>query len=277
MGFPQTRLTLIQRLADGGSDDDWRSFMADYWSPVCRFALRWGARDLHDAEDVAAETFEILWRNRLLVAWMSRQSARLRSLLCAVTRNILANRHRVVANRQRIWQEILQDHIREAAEADETKVHPFFAVWVEAVLEATLERLAADYHRRDQGDYLRVFYARLCQRLSLAEVSEALGISHSAVDNHYRHARKRFARMLEQTVRRQVANYTPPEQVDEEFAHEWQQLGAFLNDHGGLEKAVRRAFELIDPASSFHARGFARAAERLRQAGQREGRPPAQA
>ncbi len=265
MGFPQTRLTLIQRLAAGGSEEDWSRFLADYWSPVCRFALRYGARDLNDAEEVASQTFEVLWRNRLLVAWMSRQTARLRSLLCAVARNVLANRHRVAANRQRIWREILRDHIREAAEMSETKADPFFAVWAEGILQAAVERLATEYYGEGKGDYLRVLYGRLCQGLTIAQVAEALELAPATVDNYYRHARGRLADTLEKVVRQQVEQYSVAEQCEGEFHHEWQLLGEYLTRHGGLELALRRAYEYLDPArSSSSAEAFTRVTERLR-------------
>ena len=100
MSFPETRLTFIERLASGDSQDDWRDFLRDYWGPVCRFALRSGAGNLADAEDVASQTFEVLWENRLLVRWVSNRSARLRSLLCRVVRKNLANRGRTRENRR---------------------------------------------------------------------------------------------------------------------------------------------------------------------------------
>ena len=62
MGFPETSLTLVQRLASGGSEEDWRSFLHDYWGPICRFARRHGAANLHEAEDIASEVFEVLWK-----------------------------------------------------------------------------------------------------------------------------------------------------------------------------------------------------------------------
>ena len=100
MSFPQTRLTLVERLASGGTEEDWRRFLKDYWGPICRFSLRWGARDLDNAEDVASETFEVLWEQRLLVRWASNRSAKLRTLLCSVVRNILSHRNRVRVGRE---------------------------------------------------------------------------------------------------------------------------------------------------------------------------------
>jgi DNA-directed RNA polymerase specialized sigma24 family protein len=60
-------LTLVQRLASGGTEEDWQGFLKDYWGPVWRFSLRFGARNLDEAEDAASETFEVLWEQRLLV------------------------------------------------------------------------------------------------------------------------------------------------------------------------------------------------------------------
>ena len=75
MSFPETRLTLIQRLAAGGTAEDWQDFLGYYWGPVCRFALRSGAGQLNDAEDVAVQTFEVLWESRLLVRWIANRTA----------------------------------------------------------------------------------------------------------------------------------------------------------------------------------------------------------
>ncbi len=72
--------------------------MNDYWGPLCRFSLRYGARNLDDAEDVASQTFEVLWEKRLLVRWVSGRTAKLRTLLCSVVRNILSHRNRVRVN-----------------------------------------------------------------------------------------------------------------------------------------------------------------------------------
>src|SRR5437879_4084689 len=38
MSFPQTRPTLIERLAAAGEERDWQEFLTDYWGPICRFA-----------------------------------------------------------------------------------------------------------------------------------------------------------------------------------------------------------------------------------------------
>src|SRR4051794_24474589 len=109
MRFPQTRLSVIQKIATSGDESAWRSFVADYWGPLCRFALRGDRLSLTDAEEVASETFLVLVKNRLLARWIDQPAARLRTLLCAVVRNILANRGRKEAGRS----DAARDHRRE--------------------------------------------------------------------------------------------------------------------------------------------------------------------
>src|SRR5262245_24491049 len=109
MAFPETRQTLIQRLATTSGEDDWRQFLSDYWGPVCRFAAARASLSAADAEDVASLTFEAILSNQLLARWMLNQSAKLRTLLCSVVRNIISNRARVNEGRERILQEIADE------------------------------------------------------------------------------------------------------------------------------------------------------------------------
>ena len=88
MSFPETRHTLIHRLATGNTEADWQEFLNDYWAPVCRFAQRRAGLRLEDAEDTASLTFEALISNQLLVRWVAKRSAKLRTLLCSVVRKI---------------------------------------------------------------------------------------------------------------------------------------------------------------------------------------------
>jgi DNA-directed RNA polymerase specialized sigma24 family protein len=256
MSFPETRLTFIERLASGDNEDDWRDFLKDYWGPVCRFALRWGAGNLADAEDVAAQTFEVLWENRLLVRWVSNRSARLRSLLCGVVRKILANRGRTRENRQRLGHELAQ-HIEQLQAMQDDQADAFYMAWVEGLLQRAVESLAAEYCRQAKGDYVRVLYGRLCQAQSIAEVAQSLGIGAAAVDHYFRDAKARLAEKLQAEVRRQVNRYSNLDEAEEDFALEWGQLGQYLAKRGGLEDAVGRAYQLLDPVTACKRRGAA--------------------
>jgi RNA polymerase sigma factor (sigma-70 family) len=254
MSFPQTRHTLIQRIATQGDESSWREFLTDYWGPVCRFASWHGRLQFDEAEDVAAQTFLALVQNRLLARWVAQRSAKLRTLLCGVVRNVLANRARVQEGRERLSREHagrLDDRaflpVVSWPEAPAEQVDAFYAAWVEELLQQAVEKLLAEYHQEGRGDYFRVLYGRLCEGMTAAEVAQALRLRASQTESAYKHARKRLARRLEELVRDHVQRYCPAGEVEEEFAAEWCQLGEFLKREGRLEQAVRRAYAEMDP------------------------------
>jgi len=250
MAFPQTRLTLIQRLATGASQADWREFTQDYWGPVCRFAQSRGSLTHEDAEDVATEVFEVLFKNRLLERWSTTRSAKLRTLLCCVVRNVVSNRIRVNAGRARLVAEhngALDRYADlenvESAEAPRDQLDAFYAAWVEDLLQAAVERLLADYDRAGKGDYFRVFHGRLCEQLPMAELADLLQIKLTSAENYFRHARDRLAERLKELVREHVLRYSGEAETGDEVAGEWSQMGEYLRQRGGLEQAVRKVYE----------------------------------
>jgi DNA-directed RNA polymerase specialized sigma24 family protein len=246
MSFPQTRLTLIQRLTSGGTEADWHLFLKDYWGSIVRFSLRWGAASLEDAEDVASETFGVLLEHHLLVRWASHRRAKLRTLLCSVVRNILSNRYRIEKARDRLLPD-LKEHFNGLGRQRRDEVDAFYAAWVEDLVQRSVESLAREYYRERKGDYVRVLYSRLCERLTVAQVANALEIKPSAVVNYFRHVRQRLSKKLEGLVRGQVERYCLPDEVEVEFYVEWQRIGLHLAECGGLEAAVRRAYDLLNP------------------------------
>jgi hypothetical protein len=131
MSFPQTRLILIQRLASGGND-----------------------------EDVACHTFSVVWENRLLGRWVSNRSAKLRSLLCAVVRNILSNWNRVRATRQRLSDELVRQ-VEESSRARDEQSDAFYAAWVEDLLQQAYDLLDPVQAERHRGAGLTKAMTRL--------------------------------------------------------------------------------------------------------------------
>jgi hypothetical protein len=112
---------------------------------------------------------------------------------------------------------------------------------------------------------VRVLYSRLCEQLTIAEVADALSIKPANVDYYYRHARERLSTRLEELVRSQVRLYCEPEETEHEFAVEWQRLGDYLTEYGGLEQAMRQTYEFSDAAELTKRRRTAltKATERL--------------
>jgi RNA polymerase sigma factor (sigma-70 family) len=254
MAFPQTRHSLIQRLAAGGEERDWQEFFQDYWRPVCRFALRSAPLTLEDAEDVASETFLVVHRNQLLARWVANRTAKLRTLLCSVVRHILANRARVEQGRQRLRQELAAgsaavDWLTSQArlEAPAPEVDAFYAAWVDELLQTSAESLLTQYNQDGKGDYFRVLYGHVCEGLTLAEVARTLGMTLSRTQTAYRQARTALARRLKARLHDQLGRYGSEEEIEQEFASEWKQLRAHLQARGGLEEAVRRAYSNLLP------------------------------
>ena len=253
MSFPDTRLTLIQRIAAEGREADWRQFLNDYWGPICRFATGRGPINAADAEDVASQVFEALLTNQLLVRWSNQRSAKLRTLLCAVARNVMANRARVETGRARLLREqFAQGALSPLAAGHDVpleQVDAFYAAWADELLGRAVELLVDELHAEGKGDYFRVLYGRICEQMTTAEVAGALGVKLTDAENYYKAARKRLATTLEDLLRRHVERYCPEEECGDEFAAEWRQLGDYLTARGGLEEAVRRAHAALDAAA----------------------------
>ena len=86
---PETRITLIQRLQQGGDDAAWEEFTAIYRPVIVRFALR---RQLQraDAEDIAQQV--LLSVSRKISKWkFDPARARFRTWLQTVIRNATIN------------------------------------------------------------------------------------------------------------------------------------------------------------------------------------------
>lgn len=250
MSFPDTRQTFIHRLASQQSEQDWHLFFTDYWPAVYRFALRHNRITVEDAEDIASQTFEALLKNRLLARWVSTPSSKLRTLICSVVRKVMANRARVQKGRQRRLREdraLLKERpgvpVGTALDASAQEVDVFYAGWVDEMVQQAVEAILAEYFASGKGDYFRVLYGRLCEGMTMLAIAQSLEIKQSQAENFYKHARTRLTKSLEHCLRVHVERYTRGEDVETEFPSEWNQLGQFLKDHGGLERAVARAYE----------------------------------
>ncbi|WP_145450148.1 RNA polymerase sigma factor [Gimesia panareensis] len=251
MPFPETRHTLIQRIATTGNEDDWRTFMTDYWRPVCRFSIRWGKINLTDAEEVAALTFAALIQNQLLARWLSNPSARLRTLICSVVRNVLSNQARVQTGRQNILEKLAHDPARpdwilDSQGASPEQLDLFYAAWVEELLQDCVETVMAEYYSTNRGDYFRVLYGKICEQMTAREIAEHLGLQTTTVENYFKHSRRQLADCLEKTLEARVRRYSDPRNFDSEFQQEWEDLGSYLTAQGGLEQAVHRSYATLD-------------------------------
>jgi hypothetical protein len=189
---------------------------------------------LDQAEDVASETFLVFIRSPLLGRWVGTPTAKLRSLLCSVVRNVLSNRRRVEQGRVQALRRAVEagdlsalptPAAADAADPTTSDVDTFYAAWVDELLASTMRSVMTELHAEEKGDYFRALYGRVCEGLSAAA---------------------RLRRTLESAVRRHVQRYVPEPDIAAEFRHEWSQLEQHLQRFGGLEQAIRREVESAD-------------------------------
>jgi len=164
MSFPDTRLTLVQRLASQGSEEDWRLFLKDYWGPICRFSMCDGVLAIWTTPRKSPrKTFEVIWQKPPAGAMGRSSAAKLRTLLCGVVRNILAQSFIAFGQAETVWLRDLGRSYREVesfAQRHEQVDSFLHAAWVEQrCLDSTGRRIAGQrkYYCRNQGDYMRVF------------------------------------------------------------------------------------------------------------------------
>ena len=253
MSFPDTRHTLIQRISRSADEDDWREFLSDYWRPLCRFAARWAKLDVEDAEDVASATIEAVIRNQLLSRWVSNRQAKLRTLLCAVARNVLSNRARIETGRARLLHEnqdarqtLMASFGEKELQVSPNQLDAFYAAWAEELLQDAVESLLEDYLRSGRGDYFRVLFGRICEGMTMPEIAQSLDLKLTSAENYYKHARKRLGEILKRMVQQRVQRYSPPDQFEPEFQAEWSQFGEFLTQQGGIVEVIRKSYEGFD-------------------------------
>jgi DNA-directed RNA polymerase specialized sigma24 family protein len=258
MSFPQTRETLIYRVATKGSEQDWFQFLSDYWLPTCHFAQQQDRLHIEDAEDVAAETFEAVLRDQLLARWVLNRTSKLRTLLCTVVRHILANRARVRKGRRRLLRKKARElHKRTALPTmkapDESIEHTdqFYVAWVESLLLQAVESLMREYEGRDKLKHFHVLQGRVCEKMTAEQLSQALGIKKAHVFDYFKAARKRLEIKLKELVGGHVRRYCDMQDFNAEFDHEWCRIGRYIQEHGGLEQAIDQVYQnagLLDMA-----------------------------
>ena len=239
MAFPDTRLSLIRRIVATGDATSWEEFVAGYWRAVCRFAMRTGNLQWNDCEDVASQVFEALFRKSLLESWLTRPDARFKTLLCTVVRNVVQNKNRANQTAGRHFDGSYDQTLLQTEGVDAQEIDGFMAIWADELVQSTLRSLMTDYHQEGKGDYYRVLHSRICEQLTTTEIAEQLEVKPTDVDNYYRHARRRLSERLKLRLRTDVSYYTDHADQDAEFDREWQTLAAILQEHGGLEEAIR--------------------------------------
>ncbi len=240
--FPETRQTLICRIANDSESPEWAVFLDDYWGPVLRFAMRRGQLKVVDAEDIAAETFVILVQQDLLAKWLSHPRSKLRSLLFAVVSNLISNRARINSGRERKHDQIagsLMDSLNAVAPQDKTQAEALDAEWYQEILRRVLEEEMRRCMTQGKLDDFRIFYGRIVEGMSNSEIAASLGLTVAGVESRYRRIRADFTVRLRAAIRQTVERYGRQETEEEDFETEWREFSRFLAVHGDLEQILR--------------------------------------
>lgn len=177
MAFPETRITLLQRLGDQDDNAAWTEFCAIYERVIYRIALKFGLQDA-DAREVTQEV--LLTVSRRIRKFDIEGKGRFRSWLSTVARNAtidLLRASRVgTGNRVASGDSDVRRHIENA------EYTPEESAIFDAESKREQFRWAADQVRAAVSDSTwSAFWSTAVQGESTAEVADRLGISVGAV------------------------------------------------------------------------------------------------
>ena len=198
--FPDTRISLILRLASAEDADSWREFASNYAPAVFAIARRRGLQPA-DAEDFVQEL--LLAVARAAGRWQADANrARFRTWLFRIARNLLADHFRHAKRAA-----LMMARERHAAEATELTDPPAYAAEIQEEFE--LEYRRALFHRAAALVRLRVsdltwdaFASTAIDATPAVAVSQRLGMSVGSVYV----ARSRVMKMLRSEIERMEAD-----------------------------------------------------------------------
>lgn len=235
-GFPDTRQSLLQRLASGGEESRTRAMdvlCTHYWKPVYKYVrLRWG-QEPADAEDLTQGFFLHLLDSPALQRY-DRHRARFRTYLRVCVDGYCANRH---ADARRLKRgggaELLT---LDAAEA-ETRLGDLDAWFRREWVRDLFERSIASLRERLDGSGRQVHFTLFqrydvdgpdaCPRPTYADLAAELGIPVTQVTNFLALARREFRAIVLEQIRELSAD-------DAEFREEARELLGWSPDDAAL-------------------------------------------
>lgn len=174
-----------------------------YRQPVYEF-IRMKGLNHEDAEDVAQEVFVRICREEFLVK-ADREKGKFRTLLLAVTRNMIAFFRRFeLSERRDRRRQISIANLDLPAQEEPDK--DFDALWVKNLVTQAMERL--------QDDPTVKALALQMQGKSYQEIADDLGKQVTDVTNYIHRAKQR----LRAEIERMIAAYSTRDQMPEEVA-----------------------------------------------------------
>jgi RNA polymerase sigma-70 factor (ECF subfamily) len=191
-----------------------------YWAPLYTFTRSRGSSP-HDAQDSVQSFFAYLIENKIY-ARADRQKGKFRSFLLASLKNFLSDsRDRGQALKRGGGREFLPLNEDQAAEAESlyqthggaSEANPedlvFERSWANMLINAGLERVAADYKRQGKEtlfETLKIFLTAGAEPLpTYDQLGDRMGLAASTLRSHVTRLRARYREALRTEVRRTVA------------------------------------------------------------------------
>lgn len=185
-----------------------------YWSPIYAFVRRQGHTP-HDAEDLTQEFFTRLLQKNYL-GDLDRNKGKFRSFLLASLKHFLANEwDKVRAQKRGGGKQVvsIDQLIAESCGAFDLPDHVtaekiFDRQWAVALLDTTLNRLRAEYHREGKETQFNLLKGTLTgDRASIpyADMAQKLGTSESNVKVIAHRLRQRYRELLRLEIANTVA------------------------------------------------------------------------
>jgi RNA polymerase sigma factor (sigma-70 family) len=227
LSAPNSRGVLIER--DGLAPTEWSVVLGastgslpaldrlcqTYWRPVYVF-VRANGISRNEAEDATQDFFADMLRRD----WLTRvapEYGSFRAFLRVNVRNFLSNRWRHAEAKKRGGGEPAISFDREEVERElagngSHAIDPALAYeqrWAQSVLQAALDRLAAEQHKLGQQmrfEKLRAFLTRMPSAGEYAQISDELGLSQTQIAMAVHRLSRRFGDLIRAEVSSTVAN-----------------------------------------------------------------------
>lgn len=242
--FPATRWTEIVEYAQT-EDPTVRQAVVDqlavrYWRPVYSY-LRQKGNDVESAKDLTQGFFVEIVMGRDLVGKADPQKGRFRTYLLTALRHFAASEHRKQSARKRspdgqlraLMPNGMSDNIELASGI--TPEQAFLRHWASSLLDEVLAEVEARCSQAGQTRHWAIFRAWVLRPIMDNDVQPAIEVlcrqfgvkDKKSAWNMVETVKRRFRRVLEETVRRQVRS-------DAEIEDEIHELGEILSE-GGAE------------------------------------------
>jgi DNA-directed RNA polymerase specialized sigma24 family protein len=226
--FVTTHWSVVQAAGDDGVPGTERALeklCSAYWYPLYAHIRRHG-HGAEEAEDLTQEFFAWLLESRhLRVA--DRERGKFRSFLLIRLKHFLSDERKKARAQKRggghalipLDAEAAEDRFQLEPATDQSPDKLFDTGWALTILERTVQRLRSEYEKAGRSelfDHIRTFQLADEPDASYAEISDALGLSISAIKSAIFRLRQRHADLLREEIAQTVA---APSEIDEEIRY----------------------------------------------------------